>query len=182
MLKRSIFFFGLTLTSLSAIAQAPEQSRSLSKDYSSQFLEQALSTLIAATVINTGNQVEYKAGQSVVLQPGFEAKTGSVFLAHTGTVLPVTVTESKQNALFVDVYPNPFEQNTTISYIVTKSDRTSLSILDIEGRLVRQLVDSQYQEAGSYVIEWQADPIVAGIYICVLETGGRRLSKRILRR
>lgn len=178
MAKVSIFIW-LLLSSLLASAQAIESTRLLAGNYQPQAVEQAVVTLMATNTVAPRTLVEYKAGQSVVLQPGFQAKTGSVFKAHTGAV---SLTESNLNSLTIQAYPNPFDQVTTISYVLTRPSQVSLQISDAEGKLIHQLVSGHYEEAGRHSVEWKTGTIPAGTYICILDAGPQRLSRRIIRK
>ncbi len=181
MAKLSVFIW-LILSSLLATAQGIEQSRWLAGDYQPQPDEQAVATLTAGNTIGAGVRTTYKAGQSVVLNAGFEAKAGSVFLAHTGAVSGFSLTGTDFVSLTIRAYPNPFDQVTTITYVLTKPGRTSLQISDADGKLIRQLVEDRYQEAGRYSVEWKADAVSAGLYVCTLHTGSQRIASRIIRK
>ncbi len=45
-------------------------------------LQSANNTIISSNVIHSGGTAEYKAGQSIILKPGFHAKEGSTFRAY----------------------------------------------------------------------------------------------------
>ena len=49
--------------------------------------------------------------------------------------------------------PNPFTQQTTISYQLIAPSHTTLKIYDLSGRLVITLVDGE-KDAGDYTINW----------------------------
>lgn len=181
-MAKLFIFTWLLLSSLLVTAQEIEPSRWLTSGYQPQSVEQALATLTATNRVEARTVVTYKAGQSVVLEPGFEAKAGSVFTAHTGIVSLPALDEGKLNSLTLLTYPNPFAEVTTITYVLTKPSRTSLHIRDAEGRLIRQLVDDHYQEAGRHSVEWRGGEVPAGTYVCVLDIGTQRLSRRIIRK
>ncbi|GAB4044940.1 3-coathanger stack domain-containing protein [Spirosoma jeollabukense] len=143
-----------------------EQARLLTSGYQAQPLEEAAEILTASNKVNaSAMSVEYKAGQAVVLQPGFEVRAGSVFTAHTGVVSGTI--DGKQ--LMLVVYPNPLESVTTISYILTRAGGTSLHIWNAEVQLLSKLVDNQYQEAGQYQVEWKGEHFPAGASLYKLE-------------
>ncbi len=50
-------------------------------------------------------------------------------------------------------YPNPFHTHTTICYALTTGENVTLSIYDVSGKLIRNLVD-QHQTAGNYAVTW----------------------------
>jgi|GEM_PF-3502411 len=65
-------------------------------------------------------------------------------------------------------YPNPFNSETKIRYQLPVNSLVSLTIYDINGQIVEQLVDD-HQLAGSYHYSWQAPQHASGIYFCKLE-------------
>lgn len=66
-------------------------------------------------------------------------------------------------------YPNPFNAETTLTYQLFKSARVRLDIYNIQGELVRRLVDAS-QGTGYYRISWNGNntngiPVPSGTYL-----------------
>lgn len=181
MAKLSILI-GLLLSSLLVTAQVVEPNRRLTSGYRAQPLEQATVTITAANRIDPGASVEYKATQAVMLQPGFCLKAGSVFIARTGIVSLLAPTEGELNSLMVRAYPNPFDDVTVISYVLTRSGRTTLQIRDTEGKLISRLIDGRQEDAGRHSVEWKGAGVPTGTYVCILENGTQRISRRLIRK
>jgi outer membrane protein assembly factor BamB len=79
-------------------------------------------------------------------------------------------------------YPNPFNPTTTIKFSVPNVGTThelSLRVYDILGREVQTLLHKPMQP-GSYEVEFDESNLTSGVYFYVLETGGKRLSKKML--
>ena len=80
-------------------------------------------------------------------------------------------------------YPNPFNPETWIPYQLSKSADVSLTIYDIQGRVVRAL-DLGHQRAGMYQIRSRAaywdgrnavgEPVASGVYFYTLSTESTR--------
>jgi len=66
-------------------------------------------------------------------------------------------------------YPNPFNPSTTISYQLPKKSSVSLSIYDISGKLIKNLING-IQPSGRYSVEFSASNLSSGIYIYTLRT------------
>ena len=71
-------------------------------------------------------------------------------------------------------YPNPFTSEATIGYALPEAANVEISIYDVLGREVAQLV-SAHKEAGSHEIRWegadqQGRVLPAGLYIAQLRT------------
>ena len=63
-----------------------------------------------------------------------------------------------------EAYPNPFNPVTHFSYSIPEDGFVQLSIFDINGRKMQELVN-QWQSAGIYPVEWNATDFSSGVYI-----------------
>ena len=84
----------------------------------------------------------------------------------------------------VNVYPNPFNPSTTISYDLPEAGPVSVVIYDVLGQQVRRLV-SQVTSAGRYSIQWDARDnqgrgVASGVYIAKVDAGTSTLSQKML--
>ncbi|KAA0231424.1 T9SS C-terminal target domain-containing protein [candidate division KSB1 bacterium] len=65
-------------------------------------------------------------------------------------------------------HPNPFNPATTISYQLVEDAMISLAIFDMNGKLVRRLVEGE-KSAGLYSIRWNANDAeqkaASGLYV-----------------
>jgi hypothetical protein len=80
-------------------------------------------------------------------------------------------------------YPNPFNPLTRISFRLERDAQASLRVYDVQGRLVRTLVEG-FLAAGLRVVEWDgADdrglPVSSGTYYLRLQGGGTYVSRTI---
>jgi hypothetical protein len=85
--------------------------------------------------------------------------------------LPNVVT-LKQN------YPNPFNPSTTIEFTLTRSDRVTLQVYDVNGRKVSTLLDGR-EEAGSHRVVFRTEGLhlSSGLYYYRLTTSERSITK-----
>ena len=84
----------------------------------------------------------------------------------------------------VNVYPNPFNPSTTISYDLPESAPVSVVIYDVLGQQVRHLI-SQFNSAGRYSVQWDARDnqgrgVASGVYIAKVDAGTTTLSQKML--
>jgi hypothetical protein len=75
--------------------------------------------------------------------------------------------------------PNPFNPATQITYFLPQKEHVRLSVYDVAGRLVGQLVDD-VQGGGEHTVEWRADDLPSGVYFCQLEVGGVLENKKLI--
>ncbi len=67
-------------------------------------------------------------------------------------------------------YPNPFNPSTTIEYILPHDASVSLKVFNIEGQLVRTLVNNEAQIAGTHTVRFDAANLPSGVYIYKLQS------------
>ena len=66
-------------------------------------------------------------------------------------------------------YPNPFNPATHISFMLSDVKHVSINIYDINGRLVKKLVN-EFLSGGYYDFNFDASGLASGIYFCVIKT------------
>jgi|GEM_PF-3348920 len=63
-----------------------------------------------------------------------------------------------------NVYPNPFNPETTISYTIPENGNMEIAVYNINGRLVENLV-SKFEYSGNHSIKWNASNQPSGLYL-----------------
>ncbi len=76
-------------------------------------------------------------------------------------------------------YPNPFNPVTRIKFDIPESEKVSLKIFDINGKLVKILAD-EFISAGSYSVNWDAGNTGSGIYFCKLIAGKKTITNKMI--
>jgi len=81
-------------------------------------------------------------------------------------------------------YPNPFNPPTKISYTLQSPEIVTLRVYNIQGQLIRTLVNS-HQPAGSYTVFWDgldenSEKVVSGVYIYRIDAGSESLTQRMI--
>ena len=81
-------------------------------------------------------------------------------------------------------YPNPFNPTTMITYGLPKDGMVQVSIYDVMGREVRNLV-SGFKDAGYHSVTWDArnmsgESVAAGMYIYTIQAGEFRSTKKMV--
>ena len=91
--------------------------------------------------------------------------------------LLVGAEESKEESIGRFVFfakPNPAKGQTVLNFQLTRQTAVELSIYDIQGRLVKNLIND-IKQAGTHKISWDGfdgkdNRVSAGIYFCKLKT------------
>lgn len=76
-------------------------------------------------------------------------------------------------------YPNPFNPSTAIRYALPQPSAVRLSVYDVQGRLVRVLVEAE-QPTGWHEATFEAGRLPSGVYFYWLEAGTFRDSQAML--
>lgn len=81
-------------------------------------------------------------------------------------------------------YPNPFNPSTTIGFYMPAGGRARLAIYDVGGERVRTLVDGALGE-GVHTVTWNGTndrgrDVGTGVYLYILETGKKRITKKLV--
>jgi len=81
-------------------------------------------------------------------------------------------------------YPNPFNPDTTIRFSVPSDGRVIVTIYNIKGQRVKQLLNEQVV-AGRYAVVWDGidhtgNPCSSGVYFYKLRTNSKTLVRKML--
>lgn len=102
--------------------------------------------------------------------------------------MPVSFSQNKDvislpSALSLSAYPNPFSGSATISFALTQSQKVSINIYDMNGRLIKTLVNEQ-MNPGIHQLTWNArddneSTVASGIYLLKIQSGSNMETKKI---
>ncbi|TKJ41089.1 hypothetical protein CEE37_05325 [candidate division LCP-89 bacterium B3_LCP] len=81
-----------------------------------------------------------------------------------------TTTELPSTFGLNGAHPNPFNPTTVLSYKLQDASRVNLSVFDISGRLVAELVNS-WRDAGVHEVTFDASGLTSGVYLYRLTAG-----------
>ncbi|MFO7809961.1 MAG: T9SS type A sorting domain-containing protein, partial [Candidatus Delongbacteria bacterium] len=74
-------------------------------------------------------------------------------------------------------YPNPFNPVTTISYALSEAAEVELNIYNMNGQIVRSLVNGKV-DSGIYRVQFNADNLASGLYVYKLKVDGKFVQSR----
>ncbi len=124
-------------------------------------------------VANNGGQVVFELyfGTNVEIPIVLGDEPASLAGKHSSNNTPnLTLTTSLNN-----VYPNPFNPSTTVSFSLAESENVSIKIFNIKGQLVRNLA-SGIRQIGEYRVIWDGkndngQAIASGMYFLRMQAG-----------
>jgi hypothetical protein len=70
----------------------------------------------------------------------------------------------------LNVYPNPFNPITVLSYELRVASEVNLSVYDLQGREVAKLVNG-FRDAGTHEVTFDGTGVASGVYLYRLEAG-----------
>ena len=76
-------------------------------------------------------------------------------------------------------YPNPFNPETSIRFLIKDDGFVSIKVYDITGRFVNVLVN-QKLFAGDYTVKFDGASLSSGVYLYRIETGNFVDSKKMM--
>lgn len=141
-----------------------------------------------------------KHDQHTVIYGPTNSYTSTYYLPCTGgyTMLekvkveaPVTNTVKKQtdqnvttivdnNQFALQLYPNPFVNESNLLYTTVKESKVNIELYDINGALIKTLAN-EIQASGSHSITINGDNLTSGVYIVKLNIDGVVISKQIIK-
>lgn len=100
-------------------------------------------------------------------------------------ILLSTLNEDKDKPFGAKVYPNPFQNEVIIEYILTNPSFVSLYIYDLNGRIINKLARVE-QESGTQQIVWDGtndygESVSSGIYYYSMLIDGVQLTGKIIK-
>ncbi len=108
------------------------------------------------------------------------------YLEFFGDIVTYIPDEPEQNssALLLDLYPNPFTEQTTISFSLQEDAPVSIEVFSVYGARVAILLDKALK-AGNHSFHWngtddKGNRLTSGIYLFNLKTGSANVTKKVI--
>jgi len=119
--------------------------------------------------------------QEVIYQLHYQTESGFWRLVASETIRVVVPSLTTG---IDEVFPNPFNPKTKLSFSVEGDEHVHISIYDMRGRQVNILVDQHYQR-GTHSLEWTGKnatghAVPSGTYFIRLETAGKVESRKVM--
>ncbi len=92
----------------------------------------------------------------------------------------ITANESSESGIELMNYPNPFNNSTTLVFSVSETNITSLKVYNMMSQEVMVLYDGYAEADQDYEIIFSGNGLPEGLYICHIQSGNERCTKRML--
>jgi len=89
------------------------------------------------------------------------------------------IKEAMEDEFSLYNFPNPFSNQTNISYTLPKESVVRLSVTNMLGQTVAVLEDNITKTKGTHILKFEANELPSGMYFYTLEVGNRRLVKKM---
>lgn len=149
---------------------------------------------LSSNVVIGGNAIAtYKAGNSITLNSGFEVMLGTDMTIDIEDCTLTTLAEENieyrdDNDTDVTVekvaslycYPNPFRHNATIEYELPSAGTVQISVFNMTGKQVTNLLPNQTKDAGLYQVTFDANNLSDGVYYVRMAANGQVTTQKIV--
>lgn len=133
------------------------------------------------TMQQVGERLKATAENIDYLNPNYVGKIGAGRLDVNNAITSNDPFPSQSNLKFVlqQNYPNPAKGSTFIKFTLPNDGDASLSLISMEGKLVRSFFDG-YQYKGDYASSFSLDYLPPGVYIYRLVQGDKSSSRKLV--
>ncbi len=116
------------------------------------------------------NQIWYEAESFIRADPGFRAAAGCTFTARINDCMAGGVRESENGGNLstlpatLQALPTLADRESRIEFHLPAGESVTISIYDISGRLVRQVLEENYFPEGTHQVNVSTETLTVGVY------------------
>ena len=151
-------------------------------------------------VIQSGADVSLKAGNEIILQPGFHAISGDfeakIEACNSNQVVMSLIPEQEEKkeenktdikeaiidpSLF-SIFPNPTKEEFSVSYTLDKNDFVKLDLYSINGSKLKSLLNVSNQSAGNHYFNFSISELSTGIYVLVFTSSAKKYTYKLIKK
>ena len=109
-----------------------------------------------------------------------ESSADSAYAQYNDKTLPATGVETiAGNSAKLDVYPNPSNGRTNVSFYNVKNQHVDLSVYDVTGKIVKSLIAEPLAQ-GNHNFSFDLSKLDSGVYFYEFNTGGQIATKKVM--
>lgn len=151
--------------------------------------------ITSSGIIESGSNVHFIAGKSIILAPNFTANANSTFSAViqdcTSSFQSAPTKKRTTNKLLtssastlpkptLSIYPNPTFGEATIEFTLPTTTKINLAVYNTLGQKISTLSTQKIMEQGIHQVSLSTDRwLQEGIYFILLQTGDQQISKKL---
>jgi hypothetical protein len=94
-------------------------------------------------------------------------------------IVSVSLTGNAESRLGQN-YPNPFKNETTIQFTLAQREKVTLTIFDMNGRVVKTLINNVSKDKGTHAVNFFSNALPPGMYYYTLNTEGYTQTKKMV--
>lgn len=132
-------------------------------------------------------QHDFRSVYASALQDWFGINNPESILQYDFPILPIFQAPSSgthnlagEQVLGVGIYPNPVRQNAFIRFELKAASRVTITLMDVNGRTLRMMVDNSLYSPGNHEIQVSRDNLPAGPYLYQIRTSGGAVTKQMI--
>jgi len=158
------------------------QNFTLNDIYSGGYTFNASDSITSSGYITGCTNMNFNAGKSVILYPGFKTQHGVVFCAEIADE-PCKIPKDKSKlskSVELGIHPNPSKHKATLTFELMEASKINVVLTDIMGKPVMELLNNTNKEAGLHQINIDTSHLPVGMYYCTLKNKETISSQKLL--
>jgi len=125
------------------------------------------------TYVGAFENYNWLAGWTALSQLGYVGSKADEFVTRTEEI----EREQPSQIRLAQNFPNPFNPSTQISFSLNRATEVTLSVYDVNGRLVSTLANNKGFAAGTHSLQFDASKLASGVYMYQLKTNAAIITK-----
>jgi len=114
-----------------------------------------------------------------MLRVSYELRDSDNALFGIGETQTVTAAEVPNQFGLKAAYPNPFNPNTNISFVLPEAAQLTIRAFNVLGEEVATLTEGRF-EAGEHTLNWNADNFSTGVYFVRMDALGKTSLQKVI--
>lgn len=139
------------------------------KDYTYPIIIEAGANFTIETIFAPKAEEEYNAKITITSNA---KNTEEYEIPLSGSGIPNDVNDEVTFAVSLNITPNPVTENATLKYTLTDVSNVKISIMDINGRIINNLLNSP-KAGGQYSLNINTNNLASGYYLIYAEINGK---------
>jgi hypothetical protein len=144
------------------------------------------SDLVSSLPINNNFNIALNNGEHFILNRVEDQVTGKEAIHYSELSVNITSNENDMQTpnFNMNVYPNPFNPSTNISFSIAKDEEVDIKVFNIKGQIVKSLTSGKMKK-GRHSLTWNGrdnnnKPVSSSVYFVKIKTKNKSINKKIV--